>query len=515
MKYEGVYMNKTINFYFTTFLKWIALIFMMITLFGAMTAKTFDVYTLNGEFLLFLGFVVAILIALWQFNKSWMYRVVAWSHRRIGWITFAMFVLVVAVQITVLLTIKADQMSDAWILQQGIKGNQGIIGGIDAYLSRYPNNQLLFFAEVLLSKLVKDYGFVLQIINLIAVDVAIILFGVLANLLSNSKRVGFLATIVGLYFLGIQPIFLLVYSDTLSLAPMLLANIFILLSTKNHRLKFQIIYGIAGGFFFALSVALRPSTAVFMIAMVLIGILNLKILKKIVPFLILFVITFGLVGFGFKTYERNQTSYTIDPTRAYPPSSWLLIGSSGDENDPDAWHGAFNLEDLKTTDDASKEPGTSEKLFKDYVARLKERGLYSAFKLYFVKYKDTTDTGVVGYHRDGLWLRGHFDKSGLSRFIQNIFNETGTNRPYFNFLIQLLYIPIVLLIIVGINRINSKSVKMSFLLLSFVGGATFLLLFESGGTKYLIQYLPYWSSLAAIGAQKWWQGSFYKRNQRS
>lgn len=469
----------------------------ILILLGALQSKILDWSGFSGLFIMALALVVLALSLLVLFFNEKLRKVWAWGLARINVLFWILLTGVAIVQIVVFVHIGAIQMNDAWILQMGVKDPSTI----EWYLSRYPNNQLLFFLEYGISKVSNDFGSVMQIINLIVVDLSVVLVMLLGRILTNNREVGYFSGIFSIFFLGIQPVFLLVYTDTLSLLPMLAGNILILLAIKSKHIGKIIVLSILGGVLSGLAYEFRPSTAIFAIALGVIAIVSVKksnykayllsFLGTIAGAMVIVTLITGL--------ESRQSLVKINHNEAFPMSSWILVGSSGNEQNPDGWHGAFNSKDVLYTAKVVTKENATELIFSRLINRFKDKGLSAMLKLYFLKFRDTTDTGVVGFHRDGLWLNGTFSKESFKLLIQNVFNENGAYRKYFNFFLQLLYIPMVLLLIrsIAIGRYDNPSFL--FVLTTFLGGGLFLMVFESGGTKYLIQYLPYWSVLMAMG----------------
>lgn len=60
----------------------------------------------------------------------------------------------------------------------------------------------------------------------------------------------------------------------------------------------------------------------------------------------------------------------------------------------------------------------------------------------------------------------------------------------------------LVLAVIGVSR--NRGLNINFVSLTVLGGLVFLIIFESGGTKYMLQYLPYICLLAGVGSKVTW-----------
>jgi hypothetical protein len=280
---------------------------------------------------------------------------------------------------------------------------------------------------------------------------------------------------------------------------MLAANVMVFKSVNSAGWIKKLLFAFFAGIAFFVAYSYRPSTAIFAIALMLVFFLDIRRFKNNVLIFFAFLLGFASVYAPVHRFETTQDIVFINKKEAFPVASWLLIGSAGDENDPLGRHGAFYAPDVDTTLKAIHEKNPTKILIHAWWERLQQKGLSGTVKLYYLKFRDTTDTGVLGYHRDGLWLSSNYSKIKFNLFVQNVFNEDGKYRKYFNYVIQLMYLPVLVALIASSFTRAKSNLTTIFITATFLGGLLFLITFESGGTKYLIQYIPYWSVLVGSG----------------
>ncbi|MDM5146364.1 hypothetical protein ICE98_03502 [Lactococcus lactis] len=97
-----------------------------------------------------------------------------------------------------------------------------------------------------------------------------------------------------------------------------------------------------------------------------------------------------------------------------------------------------------------------------------------------------------------MWLNYAYSANGsLSNKIQQIYYENGKLRPSFNFLCQIFWIITLISSIIALYF--NRTWKVGVVTLSLLGGLLFLLIFESGGTKYMFQYIYLICLLSGLG----------------
>jgi len=131
------------------------------------------------------------------------------------------------------------------------------------------------------------------------------------------------------------------------------------------------------------------------------------------------------------------------------------------------------------------------------VKRLKRKGFWGYLAFLYQKQANNTADGSFAWIKEGHFIKGPTKPShqGFAGKLRNFFYLYGTNLGDFRYLAQLWWIVWLLIIALG-GRSRDKLTQM--LRLTIVGGCLFLLLFEGGRSRYLIQFLPAYLLLASL-----------------
>lgn len=133
--------------------------------------------------------------------------------------------------------------------------------------------------------------------------------------------------------------------------------------------------------------------------------------------------------------------------------------------------------------------------------RLKKLGPTGYLKFLVKKQRNNTADGTFG------WLKeGHFflenqkpNNKGITNKLKNFIYLYGRHIADFRFAAQLWWVTLLAIIALGFGPRWSV---IQILRLSIVGGFMFLLLFEGGRSRYLIQYLPCFLLLSILSFER-------------
>lgn len=411
------------------------------------------------------------------------------------WVTFLSLILY---QFIIVFNYNALPNADAGTLLAGLNSPHHLA----TYLSNYPNNQLFYFLNAFISLFIGTNVLYYKIINIIVLAFSTLLVKIVASKMYNKKIIGYYCSFIFMIYVQLQPIFMVPYTDSYCLPPLLLSSLFILESSRTRSRLWIIIFSSLAGIFFATAYLIRPSSIIFIIAFLIFAIILPQNFNRLNKFLkSLFFCLFSVLTFSSFSFFINNQNYTnINSDIQIPMVHFLLLGSSGDPYSDEANHGTWNEEDITLTHSQKNTNKMKEVATKKLLERLKSRTLFENLLLYLQKYRDNSDTGVIGYHRDGLWL--NYDKSSKNIFYQ-LFAEKGYYRNYFNFFCQILWLFTLFFCLYSTLFVRIRNNYM--VILTIIGGLLFLLMFESGGTKYLLQYIPWICLLSGAGFYEWQQ----------
>lgn len=188
---------------------------------------------------------------------------------------------------------------------------------------------------------------------------------------------------------------------------------------------------------------------------------------------------------------KHQTLIRIYAFRAKPMIHFINMGMSG--------HGGYNAHDslvMVSTMSKKKRIAYSENSIKK---RLKKMGVKGYLAFLYTKHRYNTADSSFGWAMQDDALVGNpppTKKPGVRHTIQEFIYLYGNNLGDFRFLSQIWWV-LWLGLILFAWRDNRKVIQV--MRLAILGGFLFLLIFEGGRTRYLIQFLPVFLLLATFG----------------
>lgn len=418
-------------------------------------------------------------------------------------------------------------------------------GQFDQYLSHYPNNALLFTLEFIPAKiLVAATGgrlsftalsaalmLFMQLVNVIVIDCSIVLLRRI--MIGISERAAGYAFLMMVLLLGCSAWIVVPYTDTLSLLPSLwlMALIIKALRTTTQgdqptasRSRFAhlpdigrfIVIGVASSFAYAM----KPSTVIPLIAFLIIWLfLNLgtRILTVWLPAMMAIVIGFMAVALPLNAIEHK--AFNFDAGQAVPMTHFMMMGMQG--------HGGYNQDDVDAT---FARPTAKEKTQYNLSVigkRLSAYGIDGYLAFLMKKSYYNTAQGELGFSQSSsgvpetvtsngdkgtIVLAVGADHNPVNKYnvlpliwVQDLLLGNGSGHGIYMLIMQVVYVIVVLgmaMFTVAQYRRNNDLIKATvpiWLVLSILGGYTFLLLFEGGRARYLIQYLPLMLMASALG----------------
>lgn len=372
--------------------------------------------------------------------------------------------------------------------------NPEVIG----YFSSNTNN---LFIELLMLKLAILFGnhtwIFFDYFTLFLVDLSVLL-----NLLTISvikiKKLS-IAIYSHALFLLFFPSIIIPYSDTwvLPLVSGMLLIYFLILYKKNFIIR--VFLSVTLGLTLVVTYNVKPSAIIPIIAMTIIELLfmvksgKIKITLKFIAIIIL-IITSSILSEKFIQQKVcNQTFIRITKGREVPAIHFISMGVSGE--------GGYNAKDalmmsiLQTKEERIKY--SEDKL----VERLKGKGVFGYIKFLLQKHSNNTSDGTFGWLKEGNFFKESSSPSNtsISGKIKNYFLLYGTHIEDFRMITQIIYIFFMILILFGGN---DKEKNILFLKLCILGGFLYLLVFEGGRSRYLIQFFPMFMLLFSLSFSK-------------
>ncbi|NSV66391.1 hypothetical protein FKZ02_15320, partial [Enterococcus faecalis] len=241
---------------------------------------------------------------------------------------------------------------------------------------------------------------------------------------------------------------------------------------------------------------LKPSSIVFLIAWTII--MGIKLLttgklykKNVLSFFVamfFFIITVGC----FSIFQKQQTIVNYDAEMQKPWTHFVMMGLTGS--------GGYSEKDTRKVNSLptleKKKKYTTETIKK----RLEDYGMVGYTKFLLVKHFNNTDRGDFGWGRDGTPQNPTKpSKSEFQTKLRDTYYQQGKRTNNLRFVMQILWIVVLLGMLLSFFVKDIQGGTLLIIKLTIIGAFLYLLLFEGGRSRYLIQYLPFFYLLSANG----------------
>lgn len=217
-------------------------------------------------------------------------------------------------------------------------------------------------------------------------------------------------------------------------------------------------------------------------------------LKKVLLITVLFCLSFAGTIKLFHLFEDQQKLIVIDPNQAKPWQHFVMMGLTGS--------GGFSEEDTRATISIPTKEGKVNYANKKIAERIKNYGFTGYTKFLMKKHFNNTDRGDFGWGRDGgaqIYLQSN---DPIQIFLRDTYYQQGEKVKTVRLFMHLMWmITLVGLLFVTRKQFNNdpNDTLLAILKLTILGAFLYLLLFEGGRSRYLIQYLPFIYMLSANG----------------
>lgn len=380
------------------------------------------------------------------------------------------------------------------------------------YISINPNNYfLLLWMKLIYLMFGNQTILMLGIWNIFFIDASICLI-YFTNKKCLDKSVSDLSYFLLVLILGLSPQYIYTYSDPIALFFLSLSLFLFVMAVKRNYSAVHM--SLAGGVF-AVANGFRPTLLIFAIAGVIVlfkGLVDKKyhsniklILRSVLLFLVSFLCVTQLQSFSLRTQHFVQFEEDRSRTLLY----YIDLGLT---------HGGNEHADLPN--DVVSAIGNERNIsaLSDIHRRLKNHDISSFTNHLLYKYYWMTNEGMFGWIQEKVLNEdSHLDNQALlkfqqntfSRFIRSIVYTQGTRYAYYAASIQIIWIVISFSICIYPFFYSEKEYKL-WMQIAIFGGLLYLLIFEAGRTRYLIQFLPAVITISACGLQN--SLNFLKRN---
>ena len=326
-------------------------------------------------------------------------------------------------------------------------------------------------------------------LNVIAIIIILVAIYKIGNMISKNHKINKVRLMVlFLTFLSLPMLSTFVYGDIPSLAFALLSVYYMMKFVDYNKLKYFTLATI----FSMIAYMFRMNSLIFVIATVIYLLFNLftKITSKTVKeniinalLIVIFIVVSIVPAQIVNDYYINK--YNLDKSKEYPNISYILMGMS------ESWRGnGWYNEDIG--EPALKNPESSKE---EYAEKIKDRLTYFSqnmgytFRFYTMKLASMWSENTYSAVRLNLLHESEDD-------YLNVIKE-----PLTFYQKALLILMCVCSIIVLIQNRKNLSVNVIYLLLIFMGGFAFHIIWEAK-SRYIIPYIVVLIPIASIETNK-------------
>ncbi len=352
------------------------------------------------------------------------------------------------------------------------------------YFLRYPNNQMLLLLEMFWFMILKavgtrDFLYGNMVLNILAIDAAILLCMVLVNR-KYGKRAAVLFQVMSLLFIPFYTYIPFVYTDTLVLpivAGLLLCYQFVEENFKKNRLNVYI-WILAMGVLTWLGFELKPTVAIITVACAIHMVVAKNWKRGLVATLAL-ILVFGSCRETFKivmdkTAVVDQTDYDKEN---FPYAHWVMMGLKGTGN--------YNLADREYTSSFETKEDKEKGDIRMIKKRLKEYGVPGLLLHQYIKAVSTWSNGKYD-------MEFHLQRQPVrNSWLQSVFFKDGKLYPLYDSYCTLyqwtLIIFIAISVVYGLLKKEMGSAAMW--KLALFGLFLFLSIWETKA-RYVMHFVP-------------------------
>lgn len=377
------------------------------------------------------------------------------------------------------------------------------------YYSLNPNNTPVMLLQHQLALLFHTRSWLFfDFVSLFLVDISAI-FNFLSVKFIDVKKVP-LAIYLHSLWLMVFPMIIVPYTDTWVLPFVSLYILFyIMLRYGKFSWKLKIPVAALMGMTVIFAYFIKPSAIVGFIAIALIEVLYIfkgkwQPDKAINEFIFLLIVIIGMVPTYMITNHaiEHEKYIQVNTSRSIPPIHFISMGVSGE--------GGYNANDalmMAKLPNRKAQVAYSKKKLKQ---RIKKMGPVGYVKFLFMKHRNNSADGTFAWVKEGHFLRGNTNPSskGFRGQLRNFVYLYGKYLGDFRYIAQVWWV--FFLAVIAFNWHDNRKIVQT-LRLAIIGGFMFLLIFEGGRSRYLIQFLPAMLILASLSIENswnWFKGLF-------
>lgn len=371
------------------------------------------------------------------------------------------------------------------------------------YFSYNPNNLPLLFLENFWGSHFGANWVSFNVMSLLSTDLGFIITILTARYINKNSM--YTTWLLSLLLLGCFPYIIVPYTDVLVLPLVSLAFLGYLIAKKNNNLYIKSLGSLLIGIFGTLSFLLKPSSVIFIIAIILVKIFYLLFKNKKVK--VFYIISILLVSFGsafgvkqvYNSYLHDQQYIKVNPSMKKPPELFLAMGMVG--------NGGYNTMLTNTVNSLKTQHEKKTFAVKQIKGTLHSYGIFGYLQFLLKKNTNNTSNGAFG------WLQeGNFILAPATNRLQQLVYPNGSHLLDYFFISQIVWIILLVILTLGYKSPQKLESTIMILKLSIIGSLMYLLLFEGGRSRYLIQFLPQIILLSGIYLNVYLTDNMFAKN---
>lgn len=434
-----------------------------------------------------------------------------WTYIKIIHKKKAIVLLAIIFQLVVLISAKLLIRRDAAVVFTGAF-HYISESSIAEYLTRNPNNLSLFLYERLFFNIFGANGlWIMMFLNMIYINTSACISYHFTKKYFN-QEVANLCFLFYMVLIMFSPLFLTMYTDVLSL-PLLSIQVGLALSLLKVDNFYEVIRKMSFlGIITGIAYFFRPTSLILIIAFMICLFFH-KRFKKMFLSILVFILSFGVIFSGGNFIKKNQTEVQLVEGEGLAKTALVFVDLgltfTGTDQE-DMKDGLLQYIDESEHDNYNNGMFATENVIKDIKRRIANYNIFTFSAHILVKLGATVMDGSLGwtYFEDlqkekTPYISPLYDKIKDNKFL-TIVRHTVITKDTPNYQIiftieQLTWLVLLCGLVLSIKKTDKKVIEINFLHLTIFGGLLFLMIFEGGKTRYLIQFLPQIILLASLG----------------
>lgn len=370
------------------------------------------------------------------------------------------------------------------------------------YISLNPNNFLLVLWMKLNYLLFKENTVVaLAFWNILFIDFSILLHYQIHKKIFNST-IANIAFILLVFIIGLSPQYIYTYSDSVTF---FLLSLFLYIVVRFTFDKNNLWLSALSGIIMAIAYAFRPTVLIFIIAGALV-LLNNSISKtarhsvvKSIKAILIGLVLFVFINRGMSYIIKHQHVVNYEPNQSRTLLYFVDLGLT--------YSGNIHSEIPEEVRESKGEDRNKTALL-DIKRRLSQYNFNTFVGHLFYKYYWITGEGMFGWFQERVlsenqrlkipWIE-KIQNTKFASLIRTYVYVEGENYYIYASFIQIIWIIISFGLLISTFFFNGENSYQLWMQITLFGGIIFLMIFEGGRTRYLIQFLPAIITTSSVG----------------